>query len=78
LGPHKIYIKIYSQRRLEKTEGRSAQKMVGKLVNEVKNTKIGFFDSIFLKEDSPVEKENLKFEEKSPNLDVYGLNWIFK
>ena len=36
------------------------------------------FDSIFLKEESPVEKENLKFEEKSPNLDVYGLNWIFK
>ena len=52
--------------------------MVGKSVNEVKNTKIGFFDSIFLKEESPVEKENLKFEEKSPNLDVYGLNLIFK
>jgi hypothetical protein len=34
--------------------------------------------NIFLKEESPVEKENLKFEEKSPNLDVYGLNWIFK
>jgi hypothetical protein len=31
-----------------------------------------------LKEEKPVEKENLKFEEKSPNLDVYGLNWIFK
>jgi hypothetical protein len=43
LGPHKIYIKIYSQRRLEKiTGGRSAQKVVEKLVNEVKNTKIGF------------------------------------
>jgi len=36
------------------------------------------FDNIFLREESPVEKENLKFEEKSPNLDVYGLNWIFK
>ena len=35
------------------------------------------FDSIFLKDESPVEKENLNFEEKSPNLDVYGLNWIF-
>jgi hypothetical protein len=33
---------------------------------------------MFLKEESPVEKENLKFEEKSPNLDVYGLNLIFK
>jgi hypothetical protein len=43
LGPHKIYIKIYSQRRLEKIiGGRSAQKMVGKVVNKVKNTKIGF------------------------------------
>jgi hypothetical protein len=31
-----------------------------------------------LKEESPVEKENLKFEEKSPNLDVSGFNWIFK
>ena len=31
-----------------------------------------------MKEESPVEKGNLKFEEKSPNLDVYGLNWIFK
>jgi hypothetical protein len=30
-----------------------------------------------LREESPVEKENLEFEEKSPNLDVYGLNWIF-
>jgi hypothetical protein len=27
-----------------------------------------------LKEENPVEKENLNFEEKSPNLDVYGLN----
>jgi hypothetical protein len=31
-----------------------------------------------LKEESPVEKENLKFEEKSSNLDVSGFNWIFK
>jgi hypothetical protein len=31
-----------------------------------------------LKEENPVEKEKLNFEEKSPNLDVYGLNWIFK
>jgi hypothetical protein len=31
-----------------------------------------------LKEESPVEKGNLKFEEKRPNLDVYGLNWILK
>jgi hypothetical protein len=31
-----------------------------------------------LKEESPVEKENLKFEKKSPNLDVSGFNWIFK
>ena len=30
-----------------------------------------------MKDDSPIEKENLNFEEKSPNLDVYGLNWIF-
>ena len=52
--------------------------MVGKLVNEVKNTKMEFFDNIFLKEESPVDNENLKFEEKSPNLDDYGLNWIFK
>ena len=51
--------------------------MVGKLVNEVKNTKDWIFDSIFLKEENPVEEENLKFE-KSPNLDVYGLNGIFK
>jgi len=35
-------------------------------------------DSIFLKEESPVEKGKLKFEEESPNWDVYGLNWIFK
>ena len=35
------------------------------------------FDSIFLKDESPIEKENLNFEEKSPNLNVYGLNWIF-
>jgi len=35
------------------------------------------FDSIFLKDERPVEKEILNFEEKSPNLDVYGLNWIF-
>jgi len=27
-----------------------------------------------LREESPVEKKNLKFEEKNPNLDVYGLN----
>jgi hypothetical protein len=26
-----------------------------------------------LKDESPVEKENLNFEEKSPNLDVYGI-----
>jgi hypothetical protein len=52
--------------------------MVGKLVSEVKNYKNWIFDSIFLKEESPVEEENLKFEEKSPNLDVYGLSWIFK
>ena len=38
---------------------------------------MNFFDSIFLKDESPIEKENLNFEEKSPNLDVYGLNWIF-
>jgi len=31
-----------------------------------------------LKEENPVEKENLKVEEESPNLDVYGLNWFFK
>jgi len=31
-----------------------------------------------LKEENPVEKENLKFEEKNPNLDVYGINLIFK
>ena len=35
------------------------------------------FGSIFLKDESPIEKENLNFEEKNPNLDVYGLNWIF-
>ena len=35
------------------------------------------FGSIFLKDESPFEKENLNFEEKSPNLDIYGLNWIF-
>ena len=29
-----------------------------------------------MKDESPIEKENLNFEEKSPNLDVYGLNWI--
>jgi hypothetical protein len=52
--------------------------MVGKLVNEVKNTKDWIFDSIFLKEENPVEEESLKFEGKSPNLDVYGLNEIFK
>jgi hypothetical protein len=52
--------------------------MFGKLVNEVKKYKDWIFDRIFLKEESSVEKENLKFEEKSPNLDVYGLNWIFK
>jgi hypothetical protein len=34
------------------------------------------FDSIFLNDESPVRKENLNFEEKSPKLDVYGLNWI--
>ncbi|KAL3597124.1 hypothetical protein D5086_008761 [Populus alba] len=28
-------------------------------------------------DESPIEKENLNFEEKSPNLNVYGLNWIF-
>ena len=28
-------------------------------------------------DESPIEKENLNFEEKSPNLDFYGLNWIF-
>jgi len=39
--------------------------MVGKLVNEVKNTKIGFFDSIFLKEESPVGRENLIWREKA-------------
>ena len=50
--------------------------MIGKLVNEVKKYKDWIFDSTFLKEESPVEKENLKFEEKSPKLDVYGLNWI--
>jgi len=52
--------------------------MVGKLVSEVKNYKNWIFDSIFFKEESPVEEGNLKFEEKSPNLDVYGLSWIFK
>ena len=31
----------------------------------------------FLNDESPIEKENLNFEEKSPNLDVYGLDWIF-
>ena len=35
------------------------------------------FGSIFLKDESPFEKENLNFEEKSPNLDIYRLNWIF-
>ena len=30
-----------------------------------------------MKDERPIEKENLNFEEKSPNLDVYGLNWIF-
>ena len=30
-----------------------------------------------MKDESPIEKENLNFEEKSPNLDFYGLNWIF-
>ena len=70
--------KINSQKRLEKiTGGRSAQKTVRKLVKEFKNTRIEFFDSIFLKDESPIKKENLNFEEKSPNLDVYGLNWIF-
>ena len=47
------------------------------MVKEFKNTRIGFFDSIFLKDESPVEKENLNFEEKSPNWNFYGLNWIF-
>ena len=51
--------------------------MVRKLVKEVKKNKDWIFDSIFLKDESPVEKENLNFEEKSPSLDVYGLNWIF-
>jgi hypothetical protein len=41
LGPHKIYIRISKEVR-KITGGRSGQKMVGKLVNEVKNTKIGF------------------------------------
>jgi hypothetical protein len=31
-----------------------------------------------LKDESPIERGILKIEEKSPNLDVYGLNWIFK
>ena len=44
--------------------------MVGKLVKEVKKYKDWIFDSIFLKDESHVEKENLNFEEKSPNLDV--------
>jgi len=39
---------------------------------------VKFFNIIFLKEERPVEKENLKFEEKSPNLDVSGFNWIVK
>ena len=30
-----------------------------------------------MKDESLVEKENLNFEEKSPNLNFYGLNWIF-
>ena len=50
--------------------------MVGRLVKEVKKYKDWIFDGIFLKDESPVEKEILNFEEKSPNLDVYGLNWI--
>ena len=50
--------------------------MVGRLVKEVKKYKDSIFDSIFLKDESLIEKENLNYEEKSPNLDVYGLNWI--
>ena len=30
-----------------------------------------------MKDEGHVYKEILNFEEKSPNLDVYGLNWIF-
>ena len=56
------------------TRGRSARKMVRKLVKEYKDTKIGFFDNIFLKDENPIEKEILNFEERSPNLDVYGFN----
>ena len=51
--------------------------MVERLVKEVKKYRDWIFGSIFLKDESPVEKENLNFKEKSPNLDVYGLNWIF-
>ena len=59
------------------TGGRSARKTVRKLVKEFKNTRIEFFDCIFLKDESHFKKKNLNFEEKSPNLDVYGLDWIF-
>ena len=47
------------------------------MVKEVKKYKDWIFDSIFLRDESPVGEEIFYFEEKSPNLDFYGLNWIF-
>ena len=64
LGPHKkIKIKINKQpKKVGKiTEGISAQKMIEKLVKEVKKYIDWIFNSIFLKDESPVEKENLNF-----------------
>ena len=47
--------------------------MVGKLVNEVKNTKDWIFDSIFLKEENPVEKENWNLRRKAQILMIMDL-----
>ena len=51
--------------------------MVGKIGQGSLKYKDQIFGSIFLYDKTPVGRENLNFQEKSPNLDVYGLNWFF-
>ena len=47
--------------------------MVGRLVKKVKKYQDWIFDSIFLKDESPVEKENLNFLGEKPK---FGCLWI--
>jgi hypothetical protein len=50
----------------------TAQKIVRNWLRRFKNTRLKF-DSIYLTDESPVEKK-IQFGEKSPKSDVYELN----